>query len=103
MRKRFLSLVLAVIMVLALCPVALAEDFAGVSAPSKNINDPTSYNGFWESNIRPYLYANEKGGLTRVEYFGLDEVVIEEFNSNFEFQYGSRKVIKMDADMYCNS
>lgn len=97
---RLTSTLCVLALLLGLLPTAYAEDYSGVSAPSKNINRPSYFTGVGSDLIRSYLVANEKGGLTRVEYFGMDEVVIEEFDSSFQFVSGSRKILEKELDVW---
>ena len=68
-------------LVLSLLPASSLA--AGTPAVSKNIhkNDYTT----WSAPVTSYLYENEAGGLTRVEYTG-GQVVIENYSGDFSFQ-----------------
>ena len=58
-------------------------------ALSSNINRQ-NYENNTSDTVKSYLYANEKGGLTRVECIetgtGSGKVVVEEYSSSFELQ-----------------
>lgn len=78
MRKHVLSLVLALVLCLSLAAPSLA---AGTE--SKNINQQEYTNGRrWSKTVKSYLYENENGGLTRVEYVN-DQVLIEDYDDAF--------------------
>ena len=64
MKKRTLSLYLALSMALSL--TAVPAGAAGAPAVSSNLNaqDYTT----WSRPVNSYLFANEAGGLTRVEH-----------------------------------
>jgi len=85
MRKRFLSLILALLMVLSLLPgAAMAADGGPVKSSNANRNNYTSYYAY---PINSYLYENPSGGLTRVEYIN-NQVVIEDYDSSFHYLSG---------------
>ena len=90
MRKRQLSTLLVLCMVLALLPgTALAAD-----SPASTHN--IYYNDYC-SIINSYLYENESGGLTRVEYAN-DQVIVEEYDSSFKFLSG--QTIPKELDIW---
>ena len=80
MKKRVVSLMLALAlcMGLAVTPASAAE---GGPAVSSNINaqDYTT----WSKPVKSYLYENETGGLTRVEYIG-GQIVVEDYSPSFQ-------------------
>lgn len=94
--RRALSALCALLLALTLVPAAGA---AGTPASSDNF-DRTSYDGNHARRIFSYLYANEKNGLTRVEYLGGDQVVIEEYDSDFRFVSGSQRYIKPELNIW---
>lgn len=84
MRKRLLSTILALCMTLSLLPgTALATGGQPVSSSNKNKQDYTTYG----DTVKSYLYENETGGLTRVEYTN-NQVVIEDYDSSFHYLSG---------------
>lgn len=97
--RRLLGMALALSMVPALLPVfALAEESVHPYAPvvSKTAWNGNSYNSqAWTSPSlhTAELHANEKGGLTRVEYIiqkidgvNVGKVFVEDYNDNFQIQ-----------------
>ena len=60
---RLLNWLLCLAMVLSLAPSARAAE---EPAKSKNINRQDY--SLWASTVKSYLYENQQGGLTRVEY-----------------------------------
>ena len=100
MKKKVLSVLLAACLLLALLPVnALAQEDVLPASPSLNANaNDYTYNR-WANPVNSYLYANQKGGYTRVEYiyeswydwdlgqsFTQDKAVIEDYDDEFYFQ-----------------
>lgn len=55
-------------------------------AKSSNYGDQHSY-GNWADTVKSYLYENERGGLTRVEYAG-SKIVVEDYDSTLHFLSG---------------
>ena len=78
--RRMGALVCTGALLLSLVPAAAA---AGTPAESRNIHkeDYTT----WSKPVTSYLYENQAGGLTRVEYID-GKVVIEDYSSDFAFQ-----------------
>lgn len=68
----------------AAAPAAKTALTAPTVSDNLNKQDYTSYAA---STVKSYLYANESGGLTRVEYAG-GKVVVENYDSSFKFQSG---------------
>ena len=67
-------------LVLSLFPATLA---AG-SGPAESSNINRQNYSRWSSPVTSYLYENESGGLTRVEYTG-GQVVVENYSASFAF------------------
>lgn len=67
-------------LVLSLFPATLA---AG-SGPAESSNINKQNYSRWSSPVTSYLYENESGGLTRVEYTG-GQVVVENYSASFAF------------------
>ena len=82
MKKRLWASLLALILILSLTPAAWAAE-APVQSSNKNRQDYSR----WSKPVTSYLYENETGGLTRVEYTG-GQVVAEDYDSSFAFQSG---------------
>lgn len=81
MRKGFLKRLAAAACALTLLLTALpAVSAAGTPVSSRNINrqDYTTYG----STVTSYLYENEQGGVTRVEYTG-GAVVVEDYDGAY--------------------
>ena len=57
------------------------------SVPAQSWNIDRHNYSTWSSTVKSYLYQNENGGLTRLEYTG-SKVVVEEYDSSFRFQSG---------------
>lgn len=85
MKKRFLAILLTLVMALPLLPTtALAAESTPVS--SSNINAQEYANGRrWAKTVKSYLYENSTRGLTRVEYAN-NQVIVEDYNSQFQLQ-----------------
>ena len=84
MKKRARSLFLALALCLGLtAPAAMAAEAPAVSR-NMGRQDQTDYSS---STVKSYLFKNEAGGLTRVEYVG-SEIVVEDYSSDFAFQSG---------------
>lgn len=83
--SRVLSLLLCLAMALSLAPTAFAAK--PQAAESKNINAQEYVNSrWWAVPMKSYLYENEMGGLTRVEYIndsGDGRIVVEDYDSGF--------------------
>ena len=63
----------------------------GGGAPAKTSNiHKQDYTSYAASTVKSYLYANDSGGLTRVEYDG-KSVIVEDYDSSFQMT-GSRTV-----------
>ena len=79
MKKRMVSMALALVLVLSLLPAAAAAEVNGPTVSrNKNAQDYTR----WAVPVKSYLYENPQGGLTRVEYIN-GQVVIENYDSGF--------------------
>ncbi len=75
---------LALCMLLALLPgAAMAAGGQPVSSSNKNREDYATYG----KTVTSYLYENQSGGLTRVEYIN-NQVVIEDYDSGFRYLSG---------------
>jgi len=94
MKKRLSSALLALALVLGLLPgTAMASDVQPVSSRNKNRQDYST----WASTVKSYLYENESGGLTRVEYVD-SQVVVEDYDSSF--QYLSGRIIEPELPIW---
>lgn len=85
MKRRLWASLLALILILGLTPAAGAAE-APAQSGNKNRQNYSRW-GNWAQPVTSYLYENEKGGLTRVEYTG-GQVVVEDYDSSFVFQSG---------------
>lgn len=95
--RRFLSALCALLLALTLAPAASASELdLPVSGPSLNIAGASSFDGVGSNRLHSNLYANEKGGITRVEHVGNQEALIEEFDSNFQYVDKSRRIIDIE-------
>ena len=83
--KRLTALLCALTLALTLSPAAGAAE---TPAASRNLNKQ-DYSTV-ASPVTSYLYANEKGGLTRVEYIS-GKVVVEDYDSSYHLT-GSRTI-----------
>ena len=81
MKKRLLSflMVLTTAVSWIVTPASAAEEAPAVSS-NINAQDYTTYG----STVKSYLYENEAGGLTRVEYID-GKVEVENYSSDFRF------------------
>lgn len=58
-----------------------ANALAGGLTPARSSNAGAhNYAGNWQTPVKSYFYANEGGGLTRVEYVG-NKVIVEDYDS----------------------
>ena len=93
--SRLVSILLALCLALALLPgTALAAD-----GPEKSINfSRQAYSvGYHASTVTSYLYENEDGGLTRVEYnYDNGKIVAEKYDSSFQYLSGQRIPVELD-------
>ena len=95
--SRLVSTLLALILTAALLPSAV---FAA-DGPEKSINfSRQAYSvGYHASTVTSYLYENEDGGLTRVEYnYDSGKLVTEKYDSSFRFLSGQE--IPMELDIW---
>ena len=85
---RVLSLLLCLAMALSLAPTAWAAK--PQAAASTNINTQNYNDTYHASTVKSYLYENESGGLTRVEYIydynTGGKVIVEDYDSGFVIQ-----------------
>ena len=81
--KRAGAVLCAGALILSLLPATLA---AG-SGPAESSNINKENYSRWSSPVTSYLYENESGGLTRVEYTG-GQVVVENYDASFAFLDG---------------
>ena len=77
------------------CSAALALSLlpaAGAAAPQPAASDNINKEDYttWSRPVTSYLYENQNGGLTRVEYAG-GAIVVEDYDGNFQLQ-ASRSV-----------
>ena len=77
----FLALALALCLSLAI-PAGAEGD-----SPAESSNQGKQTYSRWSSPVASYLFENETGGLTRVEYIN-GQVVAEDYDSSFVFQSG---------------
>ena len=89
---RLLNWLLCLAMVLSLAPSARAAE---EPAKSKNINRQDY--SLWASTVKSYLYENQQGGLTRVEYID-GKIVVEDYDSAFTFQ--SSRTFSMELPIW---
>ena len=111
-------LVLGLFAVLAACVVALGVPGEGSAASlaatmtrvtssgvtvTDNVSD-NNYSVYYASTMKSYLYENEDGGYTRVEYTS-SGVVVEEYSSTFALE--STKILDLELSrwggFYCGS
>lgn len=92
--SRLVSIILALCLALALLPgTALAD------GPEKSINfSRQAYSvGYHASPVTSYLYENEDGGLTRVEYnYDTGKIVAEKYDSSFRHLSGQEIPVELD-------
>ena len=82
MKKKWVAMVCVWAMLLtALLPSAWAAEPAGAVSSNIHKNDYTT----WSRPVTSYLYENETGGLTRVEYLN-GSVIVEDYSSSFALQ-----------------
>lgn len=86
MKKKAIALILSLAICLGLLPAAFAADAQPASSNNKNAQDYTTYG----NTVKSYLYQNQSGGLTRVEYVN-NKVVVEDYDSSFQLQ-SSRQI-----------
>lgn len=87
---RYLALFLALALSVSLCVPALASGNSD-AGPKISHNPSHDYSGNWTSPTQFYLYANSKGGLTRVEAPGSEmanQIRVEEYDRSFKFLSG---------------
>ena len=95
MRKKLLAMLFAVVMTVGLLPgTAFA---AGSPAVSNNLGRQVYAYGRWANTVKSYLYENERGGLTRVEYIN-GQIVVEDYDSSFRFQSG--RTVPMELSIW---
>ena len=85
MKKQFLSIILIACMFLTTATIPASAASGPVS--SNNIGKQNYSNWHYSSPVTSYLYENEAGGLTRVEYIN-NQVIIENYDDTFAFQSG---------------
>ena len=93
MKKKCLAVLLAAVLAVGLLP---ATAFAADS-PAESRNCVQRAYTKYGSTINSYLYENESGGLTRVEYI-YDHIVVEDYDSSFRFQ--SSRTIPMELNKW---
>lgn len=94
MKKRVLSLFLALTMVVSLATVS-AEAAGTIPATSNNINDQHYFT--WSEPVKSYLFENQTGGLTRVEYID-GQIVAEDYSADFQIQ--ASRIIPMELSLW---
>ncbi len=65
------------------------------SSPSKNSN--TQNYSQYGTTVKSYLYENEDGGITRVEFL-TDKVIVENYDSEFQIQFSGQ--LKMELPKF---
>lgn len=85
----------ALVLSLSLLPAAQA---AATPAKSTNINKQDYTTG--GSTVKSYLYENEDGGLTRVEYIN-GTIVAEDYDSDFTLQFS--RTVPMELSIWAAS
>ena len=113
MKKRLAAMLLAVVLVMAPLSTAFAADSPDLSS---NIHGQLYEYGRWATTVKSYLYENESGGLTRVEYVPAvlewgyhngswnyaqvseEGIAVEEYSSDFILQ---RKIsVSLELDIW---
>lgn len=85
MKKVFRRLTAAFCMAVLLLTLAPAAYAADEPAATKNIGKHNyGYYGYGTVPVRSYLFENEQGGLTRVEYDG-SGIIVEDYSDSFEY------------------
>lgn len=79
--RKLLSLFFAMTLLLSLVPAVSAAETEGATSSNLGKQDYTT----WSKPVTSYLYENEDGGLTRVEYVN-QLVVVEDYDSSFALQ-----------------
>lgn len=94
---RFLALLLALVLSVSLCVPALASgNWTELTEPESGYTTSHDYSATPNSPTRFFLYANEKGGLTRVESpISSKQLHVEEYDKSLRFLSG--KLIPFDG------
>lgn len=95
-KKRFRNVMAAVCAIMLLLGLAPAAYAAEEPAKSSNINRQ-NYDTYYASTVKSYLYENERGGLTRVEYID-GTIVVEDYDSSFTLR--SSRTIPMELSVW---
>lgn len=99
-KKQFTATALAFLLAVALAvPSALfcaPAAMAAVTPAPTNCRDRQNYTR-WATPVTAYLYENENGGLTRVEYVN-SKIYVETYNSSFQIQ--SSQTIPMELSVW---
>ena len=86
MKKRWMTLCLTLAMCLGL---AVTPASAADGGPTKSDNLNAQNYTTWSKPVTSYLYENEAGGLTRVEYIS-GQIVAEDYSPDFQYLTGMR-------------
>lgn len=84
MKRKIISAFLTVCMVFTLLPAAAMAAGDLHPASSRNIHAQDYFN--CSKPVNSYLFENQTGGLTRVEYSGNKRIVIEDYDSSFKLK-----------------
>lgn len=95
MKKKLLAALLAAVLLGSSLPVRAAPAPSGMTpVPSEN-KDRQNYGGRWAQTVTSYLYENNLGGLTRVEYIGQQtingtavdaQIIVEDYDGGFSLR-----------------
>lgn len=86
MRKKLFHRITAAFCILTLL-LSLAPTAHAADGPAKSDNiGKHNYSYYSANTVKSYLFENNQGGLTRVEYLGGSSIVVEDYSSDFKFQ-----------------
>lgn len=89
--RPFAALLLTLALILAALPTAFAAE-----SPAVSCNVDLQNYGKWAQPSTSFLYANEKGGLTRVEGIS-GKIVAEDYNHSFSMINSRRIPIELET------
>ena len=90
--KKLTALACSLTLSLSLIPATRAAE-GPVESSNINAQDYTT----WASTVKSYLFENEDGGLTRVEYTG-GRIIVEDYDDSFQFLSG--RTIPMELSIW---
>ena len=93
--KRRTSRLLSILLVLCLALAALPGAALAADGPEQSVNRNGQDYLISDNPVKSHLFANEDGGLTRVEYTG-GKIVVEDYDSAFRFLSGQEIPIELD-------